>query len=120
MYESVFELVDRFAGALPRSDELAQPVDSIVEQLTARVTRLGRTARGLEAGSGNDVLEMLRGVRGELKATEAELLHWRIVLARLTGSNVPIDPEPEPKGVWVTKPRDPSELPSMGGDELEH
>lgn len=25
MYESTFELVDRFAAALPRSEELAQP-----------------------------------------------------------------------------------------------
>jgi hypothetical protein len=42
-------------------------------------------------------------VRAELKATEAELLHWRVVLARLTGSEVPADPEPVPKGEWVAE-----------------
>ncbi|MDV7357422.1 hypothetical protein R4282_30955 [Rhodococcus oxybenzonivorans] len=74
MYESTFELVDRFAAALPRSEELAQPVESIVQQLTARVARLGRIAQRMEANSSNNTLEFLHGVRGELKATEAELL----------------------------------------------
>ncbi|QTJ67143.1 hypothetical protein HYG77_17160 [Rhodococcus sp. ZPP] len=103
MYESVFELVDRFASALSRSDELAQPVELIVQQLTARVARLGRIARRFEANSSNDTLEFLQGVRAELKATEAELLHWQVVLARLTGGEVPIDPDPVPKGEWVTE-----------------
>ncbi|MFC9768277.1 hypothetical protein [Rhodococcus jostii] len=102
MYESTFELVDRFAAALPRSEELAQPAESIVQQLTARVARLGRIAQRMEANSSN-TLEYLHGVRGELKATEAELLHWRVVLARLTGCEVPIDPEPVPKGEWVAE-----------------
>ncbi|MDH6285895.1 hypothetical protein [Rhodococcus opacus] len=103
MYESTFELVDRFAAALPRSEELAQPVDSIVQQLTARVARLGRIAQRIEANSSNDTHEVLQSVRAELKATEAELLHWRVVLARLTGSEVPADPEPVPKGEWVAE-----------------
>ena len=103
MYESTFELVDRFAAALPRSEELAQPVESIVLQLTARVARLGRIAQRMEAHSSNNTLEFLHGVRGELKATEAELLHWRVVLARPKGSEVPIDPEPVPKGEWVAE-----------------
>jgi hypothetical protein len=76
MYESAFALVDRFASALPRSEELAQPVDSIVQQLTARVARLGRIVPRLEANSSNDALEFLRSVRAELEATEVELLHW--------------------------------------------
>lgn len=99
----MFELVDRFAAALPRSEELAQTVDSIVQQLTARVARLGRVARRLEANSSSDALEVLRSVRAELKATEAELLRWQVVLARLTGSEVPTDPEPVPKGEWVVE-----------------
>ncbi|TQC48030.1 hypothetical protein EEB14_17495 [Rhodococcus sp. WS4] len=80
-------------------------MDSIVQQLTARVARLGRIVRRLEANSSNDALEFLRSVRAELEATEVELLHWRVVLARLTGSEVPIDPEPVPKGVWVAETR---------------
>ncbi|NMN97177.1 hypothetical protein [Antrihabitans stalactiti] len=104
MYESVFELVDRFAAALPKSTALAEPVASIVQQLTRKVERVGRTLRRLEGNSIPDVREIFGRLSAELKATKAELLHWQVVLARLTGSGLPIDPNPVPKGVWVVTP----------------
>jgi hypothetical protein len=99
MHESVFELVDRFAAALPQSDDLTQPVDSIVRRLEARVNRLGRTADRLEHIADHDARELFRSISGDLKATKVELLHWQVILARLTGSEVPLDPVP--KGEWV-------------------
>ena len=85
MHESVFELVDRFAAALPQSDELTQPVDSIVRQLEARVNRLGRTARTLENIADPGARELFRSISADLKATKAELLHWQVIFARLSG-----------------------------------
>nr|GLK34512.1 hypothetical protein GCM10017611_13600 [Rhodococcus wratislaviensis] len=62
MYESTFELVGRFATALSRSEEPARLVESIVQQLTAQVARLGRIAQKMEAHSSNNTLEFLHGV----------------------------------------------------------
>lgn len=115
MHESVFELVDRFAAALPKSAALAEPVASIVQQLTRKVERLGRTVRRLEGSSSPDVRELFERVSAELKATRAELLHWEVVLARLTNNDIPIDPNPIPKGVWMVTP--PQDLDDEGSND---
>ena len=72
-----------------------------MRQLEARVNRLGRTARRFEHMANHDARELFRSMSADLKATKVELLHWQVILARLTGSEVPLDPEPVPKGEWV-------------------